>query len=535
MKMKITAEQYLSLQQENTELKAQLASVEEDYAALQSQLNWLKNQLFGRKSEKTELIFPVSEQVHLYEDAVVPQPEPETITVREHTKRVKRKHDEIFADMPRDVVKIEAEKICEQCGSKMEHISWEHARYELTVFPAQYKLTEYLEEVVKCPRCGNAEDPDDNIAVRKEVFHRGKAPAAFIPGSYCTRELLAYIVNEKFGKAVPLYRLESEFSSKNIPITRTTMGNWFRSAVESYLGPIYGAMKEELLKLPVIHADETVTQVLQEPGRKAETDSRMWVYAGETPEGKNLSLFEYSPTRNGDNAVNFFGDFDGYFVCYGCDAYNKLTHAVRCGCWAHVRRKFVDAQRNVSKRKEDPAAAPPPEDKEPEGAAEKAVWYINRLFSLEHIYNGEEPEYRENGRFHRWVKARAPLTPEEKKEERQRRSKPILEAFYTWLETVPAAAKSDLQKAIRYAMNEKPYLTRFLDDGNIPLSNNRAENAIRPFVVGRKNWLFSATPEGAKISAIIYSIVTTAKSNALNVEEYLTKVFSAPGTVTLPW
>ena len=106
MKMKITAEQYLSLQQENTELKAQLASVEEDYAALQSQLNWLKNQLFGRKSEKTELIFPVSEQVHLYEDAVVPQPEPETITVREHTKRVKRKHDEIFADMPRDVVKI---------------------------------------------------------------------------------------------------------------------------------------------------------------------------------------------------------------------------------------------------------------------------------------------------------------------------------------------------------------------------------------------------------------------------------------------
>ena len=534
MKIKITPEQYFSLQRENAELKAQLAAVQDDMAEMRSQLNWLKNQLFGQKSEKTEYVLPVSEQVHLFED-VAPHTEPETVTVREHTKRAKRTHDEIFADMPRDIVDIPAEKICEQCGSEMEHVSWEHARYELTMTPAKYKLTEYREEVVKCPRCGVEKEKNDDLSIAKSVFHRGKAPAAFIPGSYCSRELLAYIINEKFGKAVPLYRLEGEFKAKNIPLTRTTMGNWFKYVIENFFVHIYTVMKEELLKLPVINADETVTQVLHEPGRKATTDSRMWVYAGETPDGKNIFLFQYAPTRNGDNAVNFLGDYSGYYVCDGYDAYNKLKKAIRCGCWAHVRRKFVDALRNKPKVKEDPNAAPPPDNREPESASEKAIWYINKLFALEHIYNGEEPEYHENGKFRRWIKVREPLTPEQKKEERQRRSKPVLEEFYTWLETVPAAAKSVLDEAIRYALNEKPYLTRFLEDGNIPLSNNRAESAIRPFTVGRKNWLFSATPEGAKISAVIYSIVTTAKANGLDAEEYLEKIFSRPGAMIMPW
>lgn len=549
MKAKITAEQYLSVLAENAALKEQnallkerdeltgkkLSALQEDLAEMRSQLNWLKNQLFGQKSEKTEYIMPVSEQLPLLEEAA-PKPVPETVTVKEHTKRVKRTHEEIFDGMERDVIDIPAEKICERCGSEMEHVSWEHARYEVTMIPAKYTLTEYREEVVKCPRCGAEKEEDDALSTSKSVFHRSKAPAAFIPGSYCTPTLLAYLVNEKFGKAVPLYRLESEFRAKEIPLTRTTMGNWFKYAAQNLLTPIYSVMKEELLKLPVIHADETVTQVLREPGRKATTESRMWVYAGETAAGKNISLFEYSPTRNGDNAVNFLGDYSGYFVCDGYDGYNKLTEAVRCGCWAHVRRKFVDALRNKPKKKEEPETLPPPEDKEPESASEKAIWYINRLFALEHTYNGEEPEYHENGRFHRWVKMREAMTPEEKKEERQRRSKPVLEAFYAWLDTIPAASKSDLDKAIRYARNEKPYLTRFLEDGNIPLSNNRAESTIRPFVIGRKNWLFSATVEGAKTSAVMYSIVTTAKANGLDAEAYLQKVFtSGPGTVVMPW
>ena len=135
MKIKITPEQYFSLQRENAELKAQLAAVQDDMAEMRSQLNWLKNQLFGQKSEKTEYVLPVNEQVHLFEDAA-PQTEPETVTVKEHTKRAKRTHEEIFADMPRDVVDIPAEKICEQCGSEMEHVSWEHAAYRHNPRPA---------------------------------------------------------------------------------------------------------------------------------------------------------------------------------------------------------------------------------------------------------------------------------------------------------------------------------------------------------------------------------------------------------------
>ena len=196
----------------------------------------------------------------------------------------------------------------------------------------------------------------------------------------------------------------------------------------------------------------------------------------------------------------------------------------------------MDALRNKPKLTEDPNALPPPEEKEPQSVSEKAIWYINKLFALEHIYGGEEPEYYESGKFRRWVKVREAMTPEQKKEERQKRSKPVLEAFYAWLETVPAASKGPLDKAIHHAQNEKTYLTRFLEDGNIPLSNNRAESAIRPFVVGRKNWLFSATVDGAKASAVLYSIVTTAKANGLDVEEYLTRVFtSEPDTAVMPW
>ncbi len=438
--------------------------------------------------------------------------------------------------MEREEIRVPAEKICERSGSGMEHVSWEYARYEVTMIPAQYKLREYLEEVVKCPRCGAENEEDPDLSIADPVFHRAKAPAAFIEWSYCTPTLLAYIVNEKFGKSVPLYRLEGEFKAKNIPLTRTTMGNWFGYAAGNYFTEICRAMKEELLGLPVMHVDETVVQVLREPGRKAAAASRMWVYAGETAEGKSLSLFEYSPTRNGDNAARFLGDYGGYFVCDGYDGYNKLTKALRCGCWAHARRKFVDAPRNKPKKKEDPQALPPPEDREPESASEKAIWYINRLFMLEHIYNGEKPEYHENGAFRRWVRDGEPLSPQEKKEERLKRSKPVLEEFYAWLDTIPAAPKSDLDRAIRYALNEKPYLTRFLEDGNIPLSNNRAESAIRPFVVERKNWLFSATVGGAKISAMLYSVVTTAKANGLDVEEYLGRVFTAaPGSLVLPW
>ena len=539
MKAKISTEQYLSLQadyeslkNQNAELSAKLEEAYQNIDNIMSQLDWLKKQVFGQKSEKTQYL-PFEAQLPLSgEDMPAPSMEGEQIvTVKEHTahKREKKTYEELFANIPKEVKDCPGPTICPKCGAETKHIGWEDGRVELKYVPASFTLIQYRLETCKCPKCRIGKDV-------KTRFLKGEAPAAFLPGCYCTRELLAYILNEKYGKAVPLYRLESDFRSKGVPLDRTTMGSWVNEVVQAYLVHVYNAMHGDIQNLPVINADETTTQVLKETGRSPTTDSKMWVFAGQRNDGKNISMFMYSQSRHGENADRFLGDFSGYCVCDGFDGYNKLRKAIRCGCWAHLRRKLLEVGgRKPKDQKEDPNELPPPEGKEPEGVAEKGVWFVNRLFALEHYYNGEEPEYKD-GKFRRWVKVREAMTPEQRKDERQKRSKPILDDFFAWVESLYAAPKSKLAKAIDYAKNEKVYLSRFLEDGRIPISNNRAENAIRPYVVGRKNWLFNITEGGAENQAILYSIVNTAKANGLNVEEYFTKIFSSePGTIIMPW
>ena len=190
---------------------------------------------------------------------------------------------------------------------------------------------------------------------------------------------------------------------------------------------------------------------------------------------------------------------------------------------AHARRKFADALPN---KKEIP----------PDSAAVKGVDFCNRLFELEREYDGFEPEYTEDGSVRNWVKKHDPLDPEARKKQRQEKTKPVFDDFFAWLETIAPASKSALSSAVQYAKNEKTYLCRFQEDGNIPVSNNRAENAIRPFTIGRKNWLFTASVKGACASAMFYSVIATACANGLAPEEYLTRLFSSsPGTLVLPW
>lgn len=240
----------------------------------------------------------------------------------------------------------------------------------------------------------------------------------------------------------------------------------------------------------------------------------MWVYCnGKMNEHSNI-LFEYMPTRNGDNAVKFLNGFHGYLVCDGYAGYNKLKSVTRCGCWAHVRRKFVDAL---------------PNDKEllASSAAAKGVEYCNALFLLERKYSG----LNENGDL-----IAAPMTAEERYLARQTQSKSVLDALYAWLDTLEVSGKTALAKAVQYAKNEKQYLYRFLESGDIPLGNNRAKNAIRPFCVGRKNWLFSASVKGAEASAMVYSVAATACANGLKVETYLTDLFCcSPRAFVFPW
>lgn len=496
---------------------AVIDSLNEEVANLEQQLAWFKKQIYGQKSEKTEVVLDKGEQIDLFNEAeavAAVEPMEERVTVAAHTRKAKRTHKETFENLPTQEVLIEVEdKTCPKCGAEMETVGKEFVRDELVYVPAQMFVRKYFAEVVKCPNCGADESMDaDHPDVPVPVFKKASAPEPLIPHSFCSSELLAHIIYEKYAKAVPLYRLEKDFAAMGVKLSRTTLANWVIYAAKTFAEPVFAKMKEELLSGKIIHADETVVQVLREPGRKSKTDSRMWVYCGAKAAGRSNILFEYTPTRNGDHAKRFLGDYGGYLVCDGYDGYNKVTGATRCGCFAHARRYFVDALPR------DPALLAT-------SVAAQGVEWCNQLYALEREYDGKD----ERGK-----PVREPLSPEERYKQRQERSKPVLDGFFAWLQTVSVSGGSKLAKAVQYALNERKYLCRFLDDPDLPIDNNRAENAIRPFVVGRKNWLFSDSVKGAQASAMLYSLAVTATANGLNAQRYFAALFTARQPV-LPW
>lgn len=499
-KQKELLENQEELEQENRNLK-------EEVSDLRQQLAMYKKALYGQRSEKTSVILDTAEQLNLFDEAETEASrkgrETEPVVVGTHTRKPKRTHDEMLKDLPvEEVVHQVADKICNKCGSEMKAVGKEFVRDELIYIPAKLFVRKHYAEVVKCTSCGTNENEDakhsDTVAV---TFRKANVPYPLISHSFCSPELLAHIIYEKYIQAVPLYRQEKDFSAMGVKLSRNTMANWMIYAAREWCLPVWKQMKAELLSGTVLHADETVVQVHREPGKKDKTDSRMWVYCAPKSAGYSNILFQYTPTRAGAHAVKFLGNYRGYLVCDGYDGYGKLKNVTRCGCFAHVRRKFTEAL---------------PTDKEllaSSKAAEGLEW-CNKLFSLEREYEQ--------------------LTPEEKQKQRQERSKAVLDGFFAWLNTVHPAGGSKLAKAVQYALNEKKCLYSFLDDSNIPIDNNCAENAIRPFVIGRKNWLFSDSVKGAEASGMIYSLAVTAAANGLNVEQYFTKLISSHAGI-MPW
>ncbi len=255
-------------------------------------------------------------------------------------------------------------------------------------------------------------------------------------------------------------------------------------------GPLINLLHRKLIEEKYIHADETRIQVLNEKGWKNTSDSYMWIYGTYKDSKTSVRIFKYQPTRNGDHAKTFLEGFKGYLISDAYQGYEKVNNITRCYCWSHLRRYFVDAL--------------PPDVNKPEATLpSQAIEYCGKLFKIE--------DEIEN------------LPAEKKKMLRHERSKPVLDAFWSWIDVNKETClpKSKLAKAFGYAINQKEGLMNFLKDGNIAISNNLAENSIRPFTVGRRNWLFSGSPEGAAVSAAVYSIVETAKTNGLNPYEYL--------------
>jgi hypothetical protein len=320
-------------------------------------------------------------------------------------------------------------------------------------------------------------------------------PKPAIPGSIASSSAIAYVMSEKFVKGIPLYRQEQEWERMGIEISRQTMANWLVNSSDRWLKLIYERMKEHLVQKDILHADETTLQVLKEPGRNADSTSYMWLYRtgrGESP----IILYDYQTTRAAKHPIKFLKDFKGYLHTDGYEGYSLVPEVRLVGCWAHARRYFVDALKAMPDRKDNTPTA-----------TDEGINFCNKLFEIE--------------------RGLQDVTPEERYEQRILKSRPVIEKFKDWLQyqRPRVLPKSPLGAAVKYCQNQWDKLTAFLLDGRLELDNNRSERSIKPFVIGRKNWLFSNTPKGASSSAVIYSIIETAKENGLNPFEYLKYLF----------
>ncbi|HSH47423.1 MAG TPA: IS66 family transposase [Halomonas sp.] len=380
---------------------------------------------------------------------------------------------------------------------------------QLAVIPRQYYVV-----ATKRAKYAPANDQVPGADQGPRVAAR---PPQILPKALGHSSLIAQVVTHKFIDGLPLYRQEAIFSREGIDLSRQTMSGWMLALAEP-LAPLMAALRRELLSGPVMQIDETPLQVLREPDREATQTSYMWVYRGGPP-SQPVIWFQYAASRAAEVPHDFlFADEappeappDGaasapcfYLQSDGYSAYHVLARhdAVRghMACWAHVRRGFVDAAKARQRT----------------GAAHQMVAMIGKLYQVER-------ELKE-------------LTPDERREARQERARPILDRIKGWLDSKAEKAlpKGKLGEAIRYTLNLWPQLTTYLEDGHLAIDNNLTENAIRPFVIGRKGWLFAGSPKGADASAMLYTLVETAKANGLDPHTYLTHIFEHLPRATTP-
>ena len=476
-----------------------------EYEDLKSQNEWLLEQLrlanrkrFGASSEKVheELMGQLSLMLNEAEAYAAP-PGRKVTEVAAHTrqKRSPRLEEALPENVPVEVVEhrlSEEERECPICGETMAEIGKE-VRRTLKIIPAQVSIREDWYYTYACRRCQT--EGTETPVVKVE-----KTPAV-IPGSFASPEAAAHIMVQKFCMGSPLYRQEQEWARQGVKLSRQTMSNWILRCAEDWLRPVYDELRRQLAGQSVLHADETTLQVLHEPGKKAQTKSYMWLYRTGGDAEHPIVLYEYQPSRKGAHAEEFLKGFSGYLHADGYQGYHKLPENIRVvGCWAHARRKFDEALNAI------------PPDKREGSAALTGLQYCNELFA--------------------WEKRFEALAPEERHTQRLEREKPVLDALSSWADSISGsvAPKSALGKALHYLREQWPYLIRYLEDGRLELSNNRAERSIKPFVIGRKNFLFANSPLGAQSSAVIYSLIETAKENGLDPYSYLVWALEqAPG------
>lgn len=458
-------------------------------ATLQEQLNLSKLRHFGRKSEKNTANGQL--ELGLFDEAVEPDnideivEADETITVPEH-KRKKSGRKPLPKGLPRvqyvyDIP--DEDKICPN-GRVLKKIG-ENKTEQLDTIPAKTRIIEHITHVYAC----------DNDCGCDCGIKSGTPPKQPIPRSIASPGLLAYVATSKYKDHLPLYRQEGIFQRMGVDIARNTLAHWMIKSSELLL-PVYKFLGHNITAYDIAYADETTVQVLKEPGRAATSKSYMWCFIGGSPDKKSV-VYRYDPGRAHGVIDDVLDDFSGYLHCDGYiayDTYSQKRNVKLSGCWMHARRKFVEVTKTTKS----------------EGIAHNAVKLIAKLYAVEkhvRIHN-----YDTDNIYHY----------------RQKHAKPILDKIKQLLDDSinKVLPKSALGQAISYSIHQWPKLIRYIDDGRLEIDNGLSERAIKPFVIGRKNWMFSDSVAGVKAGQIIYSIIETCIAHKIEPYAYLRHVLA---------
>lgn len=457
---------------------------------LTEQISLMNTRTFGKKSEKVMLdedqmnffseIFNEVEGILNGQLAIEPSVD-EIIVPAHKRRRRKGKLDDDLMDFESKIIEhtLSEEELTEHFPDGYRRLPDEVYR-KLELIPAVFEVHEH------------------HIAVYKGKngkIVKANHPKEMLNGSIATPSLVSAVIHGKYTNAVPLYRQEQEFARNDVNISRQTMANWVITTAERYISLVYDRIKEELLRSPVIHADETPVMVTKD-GREGMHKNYMWVYrSGNMCKTKQAVLYDYQKSRKADAPQEFLADFAGKLVCDGYQVYHTLEKREDinfkvAGCWAHARRPFAGVYKSLGEERARGTVA------------------TEALVQIQNIYHTDNQLSK--------------LPPSERKKRRKTLVKPLVDAFFKWckesISRVPPS--SETADGIKYCINQEQYLRAFLEEPYIPLDNNLAEQAIRPFCIGKKNWKLIDTVNGANASAILYSIVETAKANDLNIYQY---------------
>ena len=488
----VSRAEYEKLKQENEWLNSRVLWLEE-------QLKALSQKMFGSKHEAaTEEV--IGQMMMLFDEpevyAYLEEIKAKKTTVAEHERTTKKEHVFMLDKLPENAevqTKVhempEEDRTCPVCGSVMEPMGEEVVR-TVEIIPAKIVVHEDHYPTYVCHNC-NDQDTEEDVG-KTQILKTPHIPMVY-PGSCCSAAAAAFLMVQKYVMGSPLYRMEQDFARSGYPISRQTMSNWMIYCAERWLIPIYKELYRLLLLGQIINADETVLQVLREPGRKAQTKSYMWLYRTGKYAERPIVLYEYQPGRGSQYPMNFLRGFSGYLQTDGYAGYKVLTDVIHVGCMAHLKSKFHEAVLALPNGKKT-------------GAAVEGEAYCTMLFQLEDTFKD--------------------LSPDERKQKRQELAKPILDEFLAWAATRKASSKSKLGVALTYLNNNAKELAEYLNDGNLEISNNIAERSIKMFVIDRKNFLFANTPKGAAASAVMFSIIQTAIESKLDPYRYLRYIFT---------